>query len=361
MSTLTASRRLSATEEDALAAELDALRDEVMNNVGETDARYIRRMVRIQRYTMLAGRIVLMFGFHPLLWPLGILALGVAKILENMEIGHNVIHGQYDWMNDPRLNSKTYEWDIVGTSDNWRKTHNFEHHTHTNILGLDGDLGYDVSRITERQKWSPVFLFQPLYNVIFALIFQWGVAIQDLKLGRYIRGKRPWRKAWPKLRPVGHKAAFQLAKDYLFFPLIAGPNFLAVFIGNFIANGIRNVWTYSIIHCGHFPEGVRIYSRDECRNESRGHWYARQMNGSANIEGGKWLHILSGHLSHQIEHHLFPDMPARRYPEIAPRVREICERYGQQYNTGSFARQYGTVWRKFFRFAVPGRPAAQPA
>ena len=29
-------------------------------------------------------------------------------------------------------------------------------------------------------------------------------------------------------------------------------------------------------------------------------------------------------LSHQIEHHMFPDLPAARYPEMAPRVREIC-------------------------------------
>ena len=348
------SRTLTPEEENQLAAELDALRDQTMAEVGETDARYIRRLVRIQRYTTLFSRVALMFGFVPLLWPVAVLALGVAKILENMEIGHNVIHGQYDWMNDPRLNSRSYEWDIVGTSDSWRKTHNFEHHTHTNILGLDNDLGYDVSRVTEKQRWNPVFLFQPLYNVIFALYFQWGVAVQDLKLGRYFRGKRRWRQGWPEMRPVAKKSLYQLGKDYVFFPLLAGPNFLAVLLGNLVANGIRNVWTYSIIHCGHFPEGVRVYTRKECRNESRGHWYARQMNGSANIEGGKWLHILSGHLSHQIEHHLFPDMPARRYPQIAPKVREICERYGQPYNSGSFARQYGSVWAKFFRLALPG-------
>ena len=207
----------------------------------------------------------------------------------------------------------------------------------------------------------PAHIFQPLYNVVFALLFQWGVALQDAKLGRYVIGRRPWSELRAKMRPVGRKAVFQLAKDYLFFPLLAGPNFLAVFIGNFIANGLRNVWTYSIIHCGHFPAGVRVYTREECRNESRGHWYARQMNGSANIEGGRLMHIMSGHLSHQIEHHLFPDMPAHRYPEIAPQVREICQRYGQTYNTGSFSRQFGSVIGKFFQFALPGRRAALQA
>ncbi|MGJ8668820.1 MAG: fatty acid desaturase family protein [Oceanococcus sp.] len=355
------SRELSPAELDSLAAELDAVRDSVMPDIGERDARHIRRIVKIARYSAIAGRIGLFFGFIPLLWPLAVLALAVAKILENMEVGHNVMHGQYDWMNDPRLNSQTYEWDIVGTSDNWRKTHNFEHHTHTNILGLDGDLGYDITRITPMQKWNPGYILQPLYNVVFAFLFQWGVALQDMKLGRYVLGRRPVSEMVRKGKPVVSKAAYQVFKDYIFFPLIAGPNMAAVFLGNLIANGLRNLWTYSIIHCGHFPAGVRIYTRNECKNESRGHWYARQMNGSANIEGGRIMHVLSGHLSHQIEHHLFPDLPAHRYPQIAPQVRAICEKYGQHYASGPFIRQFGSVIGKFFIHAIPGQSLAKAA
>ena len=58
------------------------------------------------------------------------------------------------------------------------------------------------------------------------------------------------------------------------------------------------------------------------------------MLGSANLAGAKLSHVLSGNLTHQIEHHLFPDLPARRYPELAVEVREICQRYGLPYNTG---------------------------
>ena len=82
-----------------------------------------------------------------------------------------------------------------------------------------------------------------------------------------------------------------------------------------------------IIFCGHFPDGVEEFSEAEVENETRGGWYLRQMLGSANLTGGKLFHILSGNLSHQIEHHLFPDIPAHRYAEIAVEVREICERY----------------------------------
>ncbi len=79
------------------------------------------------------------------------------------------------------------------------------------------------------------------------------------------------------------------------------------------------------------------------------------MLGSANLTGGKLFHILSGNLSFQIEHHLFPDIPAHRYAEIATEVREICERYGLPYNTGPLHTQFGTVVRKIFRLALPGR------
>jgi linoleoyl-CoA desaturase len=136
-----------------------------------------------------------------------------------------------------------------------------------------------------------------------------------------------------------------------------------VFLGNLAANGIRNVWTNVIIFCGHFPEGTRVYTQEETRNETRGDWYIRQMSGSANIEGGSWFHVLTGHLSHQIEHHLFPDIPAHRYPDIAPKVQAICEKYGLGYNTGSFWKQYGSVLKSIFKHALPTRRprAMQPA
>ena len=69
------------------------------------------------------------------------------------------------------------------------------------------------------------------------------------------------------------------------------------------------------------------------------------------------MHVMRGQLSHQIEHHLFPDLPAHRYPEIAPRVRALCEKYGLEYNSGSFFRQYFSVIRSVFRYALPPRPA----
>lgn len=345
----------------ALQAELDAIRQEQMDDVGERDAKHIRRVVRMARWCAITGRSLLMFGgWNPFTWVTGTLLLGMAKILENMEIGHNVIHGQYDFMNDPALNSQTYEWDIVCTSAHWRNYHNYEHHTYTNILGKDHDLGYGMLRVSGQQKWYRINLLQPVWYGVLAPMFQWGVGIHDIKIGRYVLGKMPRVEFNQRFMPFLKKTKRQLFKDYVLFPALALWNFVPVLLGNLVANAMRNLWTNIIIFCGHFPEGVKVYTRSETENETRGQWYVRQMQGSANIEGSKLLYIFTGHLSHQIEHHLFPDMPAHRYPVIAPRVRAICEKYGLSYNSGSLFKQYGSVLRSMMKLSLPAG-AAKPA
>src|ERR1700744_2432359 len=116
---------LSPAELDQLATEFDGIKDRVSAELGERDRRYIEAMIELQR--RLPG------GWAP--------ALAAAKILENMEIGHNVMHGQWDWMNDPRVHSSTWDWDNASTAEAWKHSHNYVHHTFPNIRGKDKDLG----------------------------------------------------------------------------------------------------------------------------------------------------------------------------------------------------------------------------
>lgn len=354
-------RVLSAADLTAFGNELDALRARQLATLGAADARYIRRVVAGVRWTGVAGRALLFLGafVHSVLipaWIAGVVLLALSKILENMELAHNVIHGQYDFMGDPQLQGSTYEWDIAGTADNWRKTHNFRHHTYTNVRGLDDDIGYGLLRIFPEQRWRPFYLMQPVVAVVFALLFEWGIAIQDLRLGRVFAGKMTFKQLRAQFRPVGRKMGWQVFKDYLLFPALAGPFFLPVLLGNVVANVIRNVWTYVIIFCGHFTADAETFPKDCVRDESRGHWYLRQLRGSSNLTGGKLMNLMSGNLSHQIEHHFYPDIPANRYANIAVEVKDICARYGQHYNTGSLPKQFGQVMWRILRHAFPSRP-----
>ena len=345
--------RLEGQQLADFQAELDVVRQKTMQDVGAVDAKYIRRVRRVTQISAITGRSLLMFGIGPISWVAGILSLAHAKILENMEIGHNVLHGQYDWMNDPEFNSKTYSWDMVCAPEDWRKTHNVEHHTYTNIIGVDNDYGYDLFRLTAKQKWAPGYLIQPFSYLVLAANFQWGIAIQDLKLGRLFKGRMSFAKLKEISKPFVKKASSQLVKDYVLFPLLAFWQWPRVLLGNLIANGIRNVWTNAIIFCGHFPEGTRVFTKEETEGETRGDWYLRQLQGSANLEGSSWFHVMTGHLSHQIEHHLFPDIPAWRYPKMAEQVSDLCRRYDLPYNTGTLVEQYGSVLSRVFRLALP--------
>jgi len=349
-------RVMSADELVQFGAELEAIKLEQLADVGEVDARYIRRIVKAVRYTEVIGRGFLFLSFFPPFWLLGVLILALSKILENMELGHNVIHGQYDFMSEPSLNGSTYEWDIAGTADNWRESHNYKHHTYTNIKGMDDDVGYGMLRLFPEQRWSPMALFQSVYAILLALLFQWGIAIQELQLGKIVKGKKTWVQLREELKPVMVKINRRVLKDYLIFPLLAGPVFLSVLAGNFVANILRNLWTFMIIFCGHFTADAEVFHKSVLEIELPGHWYLRQLRGSSNLKGGKLFHILSGNLSHQIEHHLFPTVPARRYATMSVKVQEVCERFGQNYNNDHLHKQFAQVVWRIIRHSFPSSP-----
>jgi len=355
--TYTALPALSRAQIDAIEQEVNAIRKSVMDTVGQADVDHIRKMIHTCRASEITGRALLHFGIGPVSWVTGVLALANAKVLDNMEIGHNVMHGQYDWTGDPRLNSQTFKWDIACDEEQWRHSHNVNHHTHTNILGKDRDFGYSLLRLSSEQKWKPRHLLQPLANLILALGFQYGVGSHDLEVGRYKYGKVSKEAFKSKLDRFLQKCGKQWFKDYLFFPLLSLWNAPRVLVGNLCANLIRNLWTYVVIFCGHFTEGVALYRAEDCRNETRGDWYIRQLTGSSNLSGSRLFHIMTGHLSHQIEHHLFPDMPAHRYPEVAPQIQALCAKYGLRYNTGSLWKQYSTVLKRIFMHTLPSRAA----
>ena len=345
---------LSRDDVKALGDELDAIREEVLADLGEDDARYIRRVIAAQRRLEAGGRGALLVSLFPPAWLAGTAMLSVAKVLENMEIGHNVMHGQWDWMRDPVINSTSWEWDSASTAKSWKHAHNFVHHTYTNVLGKDRDLGYSILRIEPDQPWHPVYLAQPIYIVPMALLFEWAIAIYDVELDNVRAGKKPWQQAKAELGGLWRKARKQLVKDYVGFPLLSGPSAIPALFGNLTANAARNVWAHTIIVCGHFPDGAQTFTEAQLDDETRGGWYIRQLLGSCNLDGPPLLHLMTGNLSYQIEHHLFPDLPSNRYAEIAPRVREICERYGLPYTSGSLPRQYAQVVRRVLRLALPG-------
>ena len=354
---------LTPEDIEQLGIELDAIRQDVLDTRGEKDAAYIRKVIDVQRQLELGS-------------PRGAARLGasrrpgcsapsacrVAKILENMEIGHNVLHGQWDWMRDPKIHSTTWEWDNATPAEQWKHSHNEIHHTYTNIVGKDNDLGYGIMRVDEDQRWHPFFLAPAVLELH-----------QRLLLRVRHRGLRPRARPQPA-DPQGEAASEPSSRRSLEERARARSasrpprttsstrrwrsrpaRFLPTLAANFTANMVRNVWSHSVIMCGHFPEGVETFEQKSIPDdETRGEWYLRQMLGSANISGSKAMHLMSGNLSHQIEHHLFPDLPSNRYAEVAPQgagaVREVRPELPHPRRCRSRSTR---AWHKVVRLSLP--------
>jgi fatty acid desaturase len=349
---------LTEEEVEQLGRELDAIRAEIEESRGADDAAYINRLIKIQRYLAVAGRVTLMLGTQNKKTRVpaavtGATLLGLHKILENMEIGHNVMHGQWDWMNDPEIHSSTWEWDTAQPAEQWKHSHNYVHHQFTNVLGHDNDIGYGVLRMAREQRWHPHYLGQPVFNAMLASLFQWGVALHDLDIERIRKGEKDPKEMKRQLKQIFKKGRNQVVKDYLVYPALAGKQWKTTLKANVAANLMRNLWSYLIIFCGHFPDGALHFTEEELEDETRAEWYLRQMLGSANFEGGPLLHIMSGNLGFQIEHHLFPDLPSNRYAQISERVKELCAKYDLPYTIGPLHQQYGQVLRTIIKLSLP--------
>ena len=346
---------LTTEDVEQLANELDAIRADIEESRGERDARYIRRSIQLQRALAAGGRIALFASRNKLAWMSGTAMLAMAKIIENMELGHNIIHGQWDWMNDPEIHSTEWEWDTTCPSVQWKHSHNFVHHKYTNVVGLDGDVGYGIMRVTRDQHWESWMLGNPIYNLLLGTLFEWGVALHHIETVKIRKKEKTWAEARKDLRVIGKKVAKQAGKDYLVFPALTGRNWKHTLKANLTANLIRNYWSYMVIFCGHFPDGAEKFTVDEFENETKGEWYLRQMLGSANFNAGRFMAFISGNLCYQIEHHLFPDLPSNRYAEIGVRVRELCDKYDLPYTTGSLGRQYMQSFWTILKLALPDK------
>src|SRR5262245_28800771 len=237
---------LTPEDIENIGRELDAIRQEVIDSRGSSDAAYIRGMIKTQRYVELGSRAVLLFSVFPPAWIAGTAGLSVAKILENMEIGHNVLHGQWDWMRDPKIHSTTWEWDHASPVEQWKRAHNETHHKYTNVVGKDNDLGWGIMRVTEEQPWEPWHLTQPVINFITACIFEWGIAMYDADLGDLAGKKQMSAEDKRRLRGMLRKAGRQIGKDYVVHPLLSGKRFKRTLAANAVANLTRNVWAHSV-------------------------------------------------------------------------------------------------------------------
>jgi fatty acid desaturase len=341
----------------AFGQALDELKGEIEAELGQVDAEHILRIGALSRRLELVGRTLLQLSFDPITFSAATAALWVHKALELMEIGHPALHGCYDGLpKAERYASESFVWKSAVDEASWRKVHNVLHHQFTNIEGRDPDMNFGVLRTSARVPYRLVHVLQPVSNLLTFLAF--GTALNVHVTGMidlYMQnGEMQVLSDDSKATRRGAQRAFfgkllrHYGKEYVFYPMLAGPFFPKVLLGNLLSEVGRDTFAAAIIYCGHV--GARDYPRGT-EPKTRAHWYALQAEGARDVEVPTFVSILCGALDKQIEHHLFPRLPPNRLRQIAPRVRAICAAHGVSYRTDSWPRTLRSVLRELTRLS----------
>jgi fatty acid desaturase len=345
----------SRSEEERLrsfAKAIDRIRKDAQGRIGAEDVAYIKRVRRVSRASEVVGRTLIHFSLDPVTFGTGVLALWLRKQLEATEIGHTALHGAFDKLEGAEeFKSKTFRWDTPIDERAWHRGHNVAHHQYTNIPDSDPDVCFGPVRLTEH---APVQSSRfPLLNTAGTwLTFSAKMNLHFTGLDRVYLRCDPAQDVMLKDRSLSSilQAHHQVLRKYVpyyaynfvLFPVLAGPMAGKVLLGNVAAEVMRDVYSAATIYCGHIGPDVKSYPAGT-KAQSRGEFYAMEVEASQNFEVPLPFSILSGALDRHIEHHLFPRFPTNRLREVAPDVRKACEEHGVQYNTGS--------WGKVLKFA----------
>ncbi len=351
----------------SFAAAIDALGERVAPLVGEEDVARVKRVDRISRAFELTGRALIHFSVEPVSFGAGVVALAIHKQLQTTEIGHTTLHGAYDGLpGADDYQSQSFRWVTPIDEASWRVGHNQRHHGFTNIAGSDPDLQFGRTRLTEHLPGNPGHERPGRSMVINWVTFTAGMNLHftgmlDLILDR--RDVLPDR-SWPSAQ-LALKAAFrgywpQFAKNFLFYPALAGPLWGKVAAGNAMASATRNVFTAACIFCGHAGTGVASFPPGT-QPRGRPAWYVYQCMATQNFEVPYLISVLCGGLDYQIEHHLFPRLPPERLRAIAAEVREICESHGVPYRSDSWPAVLVDATQVVLRLAQLPQATPQPA
>jgi len=342
---------------------LDEIHHRAKAQVGEEDLTHIRRVDRFSRACEVVGRGLLYVGPGPVSFAAGVTFLWLYKQLQSTEIGHPVLHGAYNKIpGEHGYHSRNFEWKAPIDESSWIVGHNGKHHGLTNVDGSDPDIDFGHARVTEQSKHRFRHYFQvpltlltfPVFSVAmnahFTGLVDLYVRPEDDKMHfAEDRSDASKREAWSRFN---RKAAPYYAWEFGVLPLIGGPRFLRVLLGNILTEAMRDVYTAATIYCGHIGEDVASFP-EGTRPRSKGERYAMQVSTANNFEVPWAISVLCGGLDLQIEHHLFPQLPTNRLREVAPQVRKVCEAHGVEYRSASWPRTLSRAFKHLWQLSFP--------
>ena len=254
-------------------------------------------------------------------------------------IGFNVMHegGHQTFSRHPWINTvSAYALNVLGgTAYYWKIKHNVNHHTYTNIEGLDSDI--DVKpfmRLHEDQPWHRYHRFQHVYGILlYAISYLAWIFYEDFQ--KYFSG-RVSVSSDPKQLPIKEHFIFWFTKAmylvmYMVIPIIF-VGWVDWLIGFLIITSVCGLATSIVFQLAHVVERTEFHSLKPFTGKKY-EWAIHQVVSTSNFAThSRILHWFLGGLNFQIEHHLFPRISHVHYPVVNRYVREICTEYNVSYN-----------------------------
>lgn len=253
-------------------------------------------------------------------------------------IGFNIMHegghqsfSKHLWINEV----SAYFLNILGgNSYYWKIKHNINHHTYTNIEGLDSDIDVrPFMRMHKDQPLHPFHRFQHIYWVLlYGISYLVWVFYEDFQ--KYFSGRISKRSSRKKL-PVKEHLIFWASKIfyvscYIIIPVLV-TGWLSWLIGFMIVTFVCGLAISIVFQLAHVVEGTQFHPSDATHR--RQDWAVHQVISTSNFAtSSKTLHWLLGGLNFQIEHHLFPRISHIHYPAISQFVKQACAECGIVYN-----------------------------
>lgn len=292
----------------------------------------------ILQITVAATLYTVLVFFTPLPWISVLLCIILGFNLG--AIGFNVMHegghqsfSRHNWINSV----SSYVLNVLGGNAHyWKIKHNINHHTYTNIEGMDSDI--DVKPFMRLHKGQPrraYHRFQHVYWVIlYGVSYLAWIFYDDFV--KYLSGKVSINMERKKLSFNQH-VIFWFTKlmyigVYMVVPILM-VGWLPWLIGFVIITFTTGLVISIVFQLAHVVESTQFRSATAQDKSERQEWAIHQINSTADFAtSNKWLYWLLGGLNFQVEHHLFPRISHVHYPAISQYVKEACKEYGIVYH-----------------------------
>jgi linoleoyl-CoA desaturase len=255
-------------------------------------------------------------------------------------IGFNVMHdgahGSYSkkkWVND----MMSYSLNMMGGSSfMWKQKHNINHHSYTNIEGMDDDI--DIKpwiRVHASQPAHWFHKFQHVYGMIlYGLTYLFWVFLNDFT--KYFSGKISEFTPIRKMKTSEHIAFWGTKIGYVGLFLIL-PFFFAgvlnTIIGYLVTVFVCGIVIAVVFQLAHVVEDAPFIDTDGESTKIETAWAVHQLNTTFNFATkSKAVSWLLGGLNFQVEHHLFPKISHIHYPQLNKIVKQTCKDFNIAYN-----------------------------